>query len=53
MIAARLDRLPKDERTLMQIAAALGRARSVTTLRKVAALPEDRLQGALEHARPG
>ena len=47
VIAARLDRLAKDERTLMQIAAALGSRSIVTTLREVAALPEDRLQGAL------
>ncbi|WP_349628027.1 ATP-binding protein [Bradyrhizobium lablabi] len=47
VIAARLDRLPRDERTLMQIAAALGSRAIVTTLREVAALPEDRLQRVL------
>ena len=47
VIAARLDRLSKDERTLMQIAAALGSRSIVNTLREVAALPEDRLQEAL------
>jgi class 3 adenylate cyclase/tetratricopeptide (TPR) repeat protein len=47
VIASRLDRLAKDERALMQIAAALGSRSIVTTLREVAALPEDRLQGAL------
>jgi class 3 adenylate cyclase/tetratricopeptide (TPR) repeat protein len=48
VIAARLDRLPKDERTLMQIAAALGSRAVVTTLREVAALPDDRLRRALD-----
>jgi class 3 adenylate cyclase/tetratricopeptide (TPR) repeat protein len=48
VIAARLDRVPKDERTLMQIAAALGSRAIVTTLREVAALPEERLQRALD-----
>ena len=48
VIAARLDRLPKDERTLMQIAAALGSRAIVTTLREVAALPGDRLGRALD-----
>jgi class 3 adenylate cyclase/tetratricopeptide (TPR) repeat protein len=47
VIAARLDRLSKDERTLMQIAAALGSRSIVNTLREVAALPEDRLQEVL------
>jgi class 3 adenylate cyclase/tetratricopeptide (TPR) repeat protein len=47
VIASRLDRLAKDERALMQIAAALGSRAMVTSLREVAALPEDRLQGAL------
>ncbi len=47
VIAGRLDRLPKDERSLMQIAAALGSRSIVTTLRAVAVLPEDRLQLAL------
>jgi predicted ATPase/class 3 adenylate cyclase len=48
VIAARLDRLPKDERTLMQIAAALGSRVMVTTLREVATLPGDRLGRALD-----
>jgi class 3 adenylate cyclase/tetratricopeptide (TPR) repeat protein len=48
VIAARLDRLPRDERTLMQIAAALGSRAVVTTLREVAALPGDRLRRALD-----
>jgi class 3 adenylate cyclase/tetratricopeptide (TPR) repeat protein len=48
VIAARLDRLPRDERTLMQIAAALGSRAVVTTQREVAALPGDRLRRALD-----
>ena len=47
VIAARLDRLPKAERALMQIAAALGPRSTVVTLRQVAALPEAVLQRAL------
>ena len=48
VIAARLDRLPRDERALMQVAAALGPRSTVATLREVAALPEALLQRALE-----
>ena len=48
VIAARLDRLSRDERALMQVAAALGPRSTVTTLREVAALPEALLQRALE-----
>jgi class 3 adenylate cyclase/tetratricopeptide (TPR) repeat protein len=47
VIAVRLDRLPKGERALMQIAAALGPRSTVATLRQVAALPEAVLQHAL------
>ncbi|HEU0083245.1 MAG TPA: AAA family ATPase, partial [Bradyrhizobium sp.] len=47
VIAVRLDRLPKEERRLLQIAAALGRRAATVTLRDVAALPETVLQGAL------
>jgi class 3 adenylate cyclase/tetratricopeptide (TPR) repeat protein len=47
VIAVRLDRLPRAERALMQIAAALGRRSTVATLREVAALPEAVLQRAL------
>jgi class 3 adenylate cyclase/tetratricopeptide (TPR) repeat protein len=47
VIAVRLDRLPRAERSLMQIAAALGRRSTVATLREVAALPEAVLQRAL------
>jgi class 3 adenylate cyclase/tetratricopeptide (TPR) repeat protein len=47
VIAVRLDRLPRAERALMQIAAALGRRSTVDTLREVAALPEAVLQRAL------
>lgn len=48
VIAARLDRLPRDERALMQVAAALGPRSTVATLREVAALPEALLQRALD-----
>jgi class 3 adenylate cyclase/tetratricopeptide (TPR) repeat protein len=47
VIAVRLDRLPRAERALMQIATALGRRSTVVTLREVAALPEAVLQRAL------
>jgi class 3 adenylate cyclase/tetratricopeptide (TPR) repeat protein len=47
VIAMRLDRLPRGERALMQIAAALGPRSTVATLREVAALPETVLQNAL------
>lgn len=47
VIAARLDRLPRDERALMQVAAALGPHSTLGTLREVAALPETLLQRAL------
>jgi class 3 adenylate cyclase/tetratricopeptide (TPR) repeat protein len=47
VIAARLDRLRKEERTVMQIASALGPRSTVATLREVAALPESLLQRAL------
>src|SRR5262249_47364454 len=47
VIAVRLDRLPRAERALMQIAAALGPRSTVATLREVAALPETALQNAL------
>jgi class 3 adenylate cyclase/tetratricopeptide (TPR) repeat protein len=47
VIAVRLDRLPRGERALIQIAAALGPRSTVATLREVAALPEAVLQRAL------
>jgi predicted ATPase/class 3 adenylate cyclase len=53
VIAARLDRLRKEERSVLQIAAALGSRSMVVTLREVAALPEILLQrslGALDRA---
>jgi class 3 adenylate cyclase/tetratricopeptide (TPR) repeat protein len=48
VIAARLDRLRKEERTVMQIAAALGSRSTLVTLREVAALPEVLLQRSLD-----
>lgn len=47
VIAARLDRLRKEERTVMQIAAAFGPRATVAALREVAALPEALLQRTL------
>ena len=53
VIAARLDRLLREERALLQMAAALGSRSTLVTLREVAALPEVLLQhclGALDRA---
>lgn len=47
VIAARLDRVSRQERSLLQIAAALGPRANQAMLRKVAALPEDVLQDCL------
>lgn len=47
VIASRLDRVPKAERALLQIAAALGPRSTVAVLRQVAALPEALLGRAL------
>ncbi|MET4601853.1 class 3 adenylate cyclase/tetratricopeptide (TPR) repeat protein [Bradyrhizobium sp. JR4.1] len=47
VIAARLDRVSKQERSVLQIAASLGPRSSEVMLRKIAALPEDALQGCL------
>ncbi|MCK1628114.1 AAA family ATPase [Bradyrhizobium sp. 147] len=47
VIAARLDRVSRQERSLLQIAAALGRRANQAMLRKVAALPEKVLQDCL------
>ena len=47
VIAARLDRVSRQERSLLQIAAALGPRANQAMLRKVAALPEDVLQECL------
>ena len=46
-VAARLDRLSRQERALLQVAAALGPRSTEAMLRKVAALPEDVLQSCL------
>jgi len=47
VIAARIDRLPKEERALLQIAAAIGSRPTVITLRDVADLPEAAFQSRL------
>lgn len=47
VIAARLDRVSRQERSLLQIAAALGPRTNQAILRRVAALPEDVLQHCL------
>lgn len=53
VIAARLDRVSRQERSVLQIAAALGPRSSVAMLRKLVELPEEALQNclaALDHA---
>ncbi|OAF17810.1 ATP-binding protein [Bradyrhizobium neotropicale] len=47
VIAARLDRVSRQERSLLQIAAALGSRLDVAMLRKIAKLPEKVLQDSL------
>ncbi|RXH17622.1 ATP-binding protein [Bradyrhizobium guangzhouense] len=47
VIAARLDRVPKQERSVLQVAAALGARASEATLRNISLLPEDALRGCL------
>jgi len=47
VIAERLDRISKQERSLLQIASALGPRLTEATLRKVAGLPETALQDCL------
>jgi class 3 adenylate cyclase/tetratricopeptide (TPR) repeat protein len=47
VIAARLDRMSKQERSILQIAATLGPRSNEAMLGKIAALPEDVLQGCL------
>jgi predicted ATPase/class 3 adenylate cyclase len=47
VIAARIDRLPKDQRALLQIAAAIGHRSTVASLCHVAELPETSLQSRL------
>ncbi|EIG60895.1 AAA family ATPase [Bradyrhizobium sp. WSM1253] len=47
VIAARLDRVSRPERQILQIAATLGRRSSEAILRSVAALPEDVFQTAV------
>jgi class 3 adenylate cyclase/tetratricopeptide (TPR) repeat protein len=47
VIAARLDRVSKQERSVLQVAAALGSRSSEATLRKISLLPEDVLRNCL------
>lgn len=47
VIAARLDRVSKQERSVLQVAAALGSRSSEALLRKIAILPEEVLRGCL------
>lgn len=47
VIAARLDRVSKQERSVLQVAAALGSRSSEALLRKITILPEDVLRGCL------
>lgn len=47
VIASRLDRVSRQERSILQIAAALGPRSSVAMLRRIVELPEDALQDCL------
>jgi tetratricopeptide (TPR) repeat protein len=49
ILAARIDRLPADEKTLLQVAAVIGERVEYPLLHAVAGLPEERLGAALAH----
>jgi adenylate cyclase len=49
VLAVRLDRLPPEEKRLMQIAAVIGTEVPVPLLQQIAGLPEDALQRGLAH----
>jgi class 3 adenylate cyclase/tetratricopeptide (TPR) repeat protein len=51
ILAARIDRLPTEERTLLQIASVIGKEVPVTLLRAVAAIPTDQLARQLVELR--
>jgi class 3 adenylate cyclase/tetratricopeptide (TPR) repeat protein len=51
VLAARLDRLPGEDKTLLQTAAVIGKEVPYALLRAVAELPEETLRSRLEHLR--
>lgn len=51
VIAARIDRLPDDDRRLLQVAAVIGRDVPHAVLEAVAGLPADRLAAGLTHLK--
>jgi class 3 adenylate cyclase/tetratricopeptide (TPR) repeat protein len=51
ILAARIDRLPPEEKTLLQVASVIGENVPFRVLRAVADLPEERLRSALMYLR--
>jgi hypothetical protein len=51
VLAARIDRLPDRDKTLLQTASVIGKSFSEPTLRRVANLPDDELVGSLRRLR--
>ena len=49
ILAARIDRLPADDKRLLQAAAVIGREVPFTLLEDVAGLPDDQLRRGLAH----
>jgi predicted ATPase/class 3 adenylate cyclase len=49
VLAARIDRLPSEEKALLQTLAVIGKEFSLSLLKKAADRPEDELQGLLAH----
>jgi predicted ATPase len=53
ILAARIDRLPSEEKRLLQSAAVIGKDVPLVLLRTLAELPEDELQRGLAHLQAG
>ena len=53
ILAARIDRLPSDEKRLLQSASVIGKDVPVALLRSIAELPEDQVQRGLAHLQTG
>ncbi len=51
VLAARIDRLPPEEKRLLQAASVIGRYLPFSLLREISELPEDELRQALTHLR--
>jgi class 3 adenylate cyclase/tetratricopeptide (TPR) repeat protein len=51
MLAARIDRLPLQEKRLLQVAAVIGKDASLALLQSVAELPDEVLRSGLDHLR--